>query len=163
MGVYERLGARPGPGGGPAPTLGRAPIGSDMIHRPMDQKTVTQHPDRFWTSTCFDDSCRLRYDFNMRPVPLEDLWNFLSKHIKNVSNGVRMRSWRPLQVGPVRIQHSKRVGLDLFPSLGQKWSGCLVEDVGNTWTWSPIYLFGPSCLPRVFNTLFDTRMYFWKG
>uniref|UniRef100_A0A0A9AQK7 Uncharacterized protein n=1 Tax=Arundo donax TaxID=35708 RepID=A0A0A9AQK7_ARUDO len=29
---------------------------SNTIHGPTAQKTVTQHPDRFWTPTCFDDS-----------------------------------------------------------------------------------------------------------
>jgi hypothetical protein len=33
-GVYERVGARPGLGWGRAPTLGRAPMASDMIHGP---------------------------------------------------------------------------------------------------------------------------------
>jgi hypothetical protein len=48
----------------------------------------------------------LRYVFDMRPIPLEALWNFLSNHIKNVPNGVRMRSWRPLQVGSVMQSES---------------------------------------------------------
>jgi hypothetical protein len=63
----------------------------------------------------------------------------------------------------IRIQRPKCVGLDLFQSLGQEWRGCLVEDLGNTWTCSPINLFGPPFLPCVFNTIFDPRMYFWKG
>jgi hypothetical protein len=56
----------------------------------------------------------------------------------------------------------KRVGFDIFLSLSQKWCGGLVEDVGNTWIWSPINFFGLSCLPCVFNTLFGPCMYFWK-
>jgi hypothetical protein len=98
MGVYERVGARPRPGGGRAPTLGRARMGSNMIHGPTGQNRATQHLDRFWTSTSFDDSHRPRYYFDMRLVPLEALSNYLSNDIKNVPNGVRMRSWRPLQL-----------------------------------------------------------------
>jgi hypothetical protein len=92
MGVYVWVEARPRPGGGRAPTLGCAPMGSNMIHGPTGQNRATQHLDRFWTSTSFDDSHRPRYYFDMRPVPLEDLSNYLSNHIKNVPNGVRMRS-----------------------------------------------------------------------
>jgi hypothetical protein len=33
--------------------------GSNTIHGPAAQKMVTQHPDRFWMSTCFDDSVDL--------------------------------------------------------------------------------------------------------
>jgi hypothetical protein len=98
MGVYERVGARPRPDGGRAPTLEHAPMGSNMIHGPTGQNRATQHLDRFWTSTSFDDSRRLRYYFYMRPVPLEALSNYLSNHIKNIPNGVCMRSWHPLQL-----------------------------------------------------------------
>ena len=28
----------------------------NTIHGPTDQNTVSQHPDRFWTLTCFGDS-----------------------------------------------------------------------------------------------------------
>jgi hypothetical protein len=73
MGVYERVGARSGPGGCHAPTLGRGPMGSDTIHGPTAQKAVTQHPDRFWTSTYFSDSRRLKWNLDMRPAPLESL------------------------------------------------------------------------------------------
>jgi hypothetical protein len=31
-------------------------MGPNTIHSPTDQKTVSQHPGRFWTLTCFDDS-----------------------------------------------------------------------------------------------------------
>jgi hypothetical protein len=60
-------------GGVRAPTLGRARMGSDTIHGPMAQKSVAQHPDRFKMSTCLDDSRRLIYDFDIRPVPLKAL------------------------------------------------------------------------------------------
>jgi hypothetical protein len=98
MGVYERVGTRPRPGGGCAPTLGRTPMGSNMIHGPTGQNRAMQHFDRFWTSTSFDDSRRLKYYFGMRPVPLEALSNYLSNHTKNVPNGLLMRSWHPLQL-----------------------------------------------------------------
>jgi hypothetical protein len=60
-------------------------------------------PYRFWTSTCFDESRCLRYDFDIRPIPLEALWNFLSNHITNVPNRVCMRSWQPLQVISIHL------------------------------------------------------------
>jgi hypothetical protein len=47
MGVYERVGARPRPGGGRALTLGCAPMGSNLIHGPTGQNRATQHLDRF--------------------------------------------------------------------------------------------------------------------
>ena len=31
-------------------------MGPNTIHGPTDQTTVSQHPGRFWTLTCFDDS-----------------------------------------------------------------------------------------------------------
>ena len=31
-------------------------MGPNTIHGPTDQKTVSQHPDRFWMLTCFDES-----------------------------------------------------------------------------------------------------------
>jgi hypothetical protein len=73
MGVYEWVEARTRPGGGRAPTLGCAPMGSNMIHGPTGQIRATQHLDKLWTSTSFDDSHRPRYYFDMRPVPLEAL------------------------------------------------------------------------------------------
>jgi hypothetical protein len=46
------------------------PMVSDKIHGPMAQKMVMQHPDKFWTSNCFDDSHHLKYDFDMKLFPL---------------------------------------------------------------------------------------------
>src|SRR5881394_4446686 len=37
--------------------LGASLMDSNTIHGPMAQKTVTQHPGRFWMLTCFDVSC----------------------------------------------------------------------------------------------------------
>jgi hypothetical protein len=56
MGVYERGRGRPGRGEGRALTLGRAPIGPNLIHSPRGQDMVTQHRDRFCAPHCFDVS-----------------------------------------------------------------------------------------------------------
>ena len=32
-------------------------MGPNTIQGPTDQKTVSQHANRFWMLTCFDDSC----------------------------------------------------------------------------------------------------------
>jgi hypothetical protein len=70
-GVYERGRGQPGCGEGHALTLGRAPIGPNLIHRPRGQDMVTQHRDRFCAPNCFDVSRGLRKNLAMRPVPLE--------------------------------------------------------------------------------------------
>jgi hypothetical protein len=41
-------------------TLGRAPIGPNLIHSPQGQDMVTQHRDRFCAPHCFDVSHGLR-------------------------------------------------------------------------------------------------------
>ena len=64
---------------------------SNTIHGPTGQKTVTQHPGRFWMLTCFDVSRWLRWNFEVKPVALERLWNYLSRELENVENGVCMR------------------------------------------------------------------------
>jgi hypothetical protein len=71
MGVYERGRGRPRHGEGHALTLGRAPIGPNLIHNPRGQDMVTQHRDRFCVPHCFDVSHGLRRNVDMRPVPLE--------------------------------------------------------------------------------------------
>ena len=45
--IYRVLGVTP---------LDAPLMGPNTIHGPTDQKTVSQHPDRFWMLTCFDDS-----------------------------------------------------------------------------------------------------------
>jgi hypothetical protein len=70
-GVYERGRGRPGRGEGHALTLGCAPIGPNMIHSPRGQDMVKQHHDRFCVPHCFDVSCGLRRNLDMRLVPLE--------------------------------------------------------------------------------------------
>jgi hypothetical protein len=40
--------------------------------------------------TCFEDSCWLKKDFNVKLKPLESLSSYLSKHIWIVENGVHM-------------------------------------------------------------------------
>jgi hypothetical protein len=64
-GVYERGRGRPGRGEGRAPTLGRAPIGPNLIHSPRGQDMVTQHHDRFCAPHCFDVSCGLRRNLDV--------------------------------------------------------------------------------------------------
>jgi hypothetical protein len=89
-GVYERGRGRPRCGEGHALTLGRAPIGPNLIHSPRGHDMVTQQRDRFYAPYCFDVSRGLRRNLDMRPVPLESLSSYLSIHIKNVQNGVGM-------------------------------------------------------------------------
>jgi len=64
---------------------------ANMVHGPIAQKTAAQRPDRFWTSYCFGDSRRLRMNLDLKPVPLEAPWNYLSIHITIIQNGLRMR------------------------------------------------------------------------
>ena len=45
-------------------------MGPNTIHSPTDQKTVSQHPDRFWTLTCDHDSRWLQTAFDVRPLRL---------------------------------------------------------------------------------------------
>jgi hypothetical protein len=58
--------------GGLSLTLGRAPIGPNLIHSPRGQDMVTQHCDRFCAPHCFDVS-RGPIGPNLIhiPVPLE--------------------------------------------------------------------------------------------
>ena len=53
----------------------------------------------------------------MRPVPLEALSNFLSNHIKNVPNRVRMRSWHLFQIGLVMQSESSVQNVLAFISI----------------------------------------------
>jgi hypothetical protein len=89
-GVYERGRGRPGCGEGRALTLGRAPIGPNLIHSPRGEDMVTQHRDRFCVPHCFNVFHGLRRNLDIRPVPLESLSSYLSIHINNVQNGVGM-------------------------------------------------------------------------
>jgi hypothetical protein len=71
MEVYERGRGRPRHVEGRALTLGRAPIGPNLIHSPRGQDMVTQHRDRFCALPCFNVSGGLRRNVDMRLVPLE--------------------------------------------------------------------------------------------
>ena len=42
---------------------------------PIGPNTVTQHLDRFWTLTCFDNSCGFQRAFDERPLGLASLSN----------------------------------------------------------------------------------------
>ena len=75
---------------------------ANMVHGPTAQKTAAQRPDRFWTSYCFGDSCRLRMNLGLKLVPLEAPWNYISIHIKIIPNRLRIDfgagcSWTPKQ------------------------------------------------------------------
>jgi hypothetical protein len=70
-GVYERGRGRLGCGEGCALTLGRSPIGPNLIHSPRGQDMVIQHHDRFCAPHCFDVSRGLRRNLDVLPVPLE--------------------------------------------------------------------------------------------
>jgi hypothetical protein len=73
----------------------------------------------------------------------------------NAQNGVQMKSWRPSQVatGLQTESSPETCWIRSLFFLEPKVIGGLLEDVGNTWTWSPIKFFGPPCLSGVFNTL----------
>jgi hypothetical protein len=45
-------------------------MGSDAIHGPTTQQKVSQHQNRIWTLTCFDDSRWLRMNFRVEPFVL---------------------------------------------------------------------------------------------
>ena len=70
-------------------------MGSNTIHGLTDQKTVSQHPDRFWMLTYFNDSYWFRRAFDMRLIGLASLSNYLSIHIWIIKNGVRMWPGHP--------------------------------------------------------------------
>jgi hypothetical protein len=59
------------------------------------KKKVSQHPDRFWTLTCFDDSCWFRRAFDVKPLGLASLSNYLSIHMWIIENRVWMRPGHP--------------------------------------------------------------------
>jgi hypothetical protein len=65
-GVYERGRGQPGRGAGRALTLGRAPIGPNLIHSLRGQDMVTQHRVRFCAPHCFDVSRGLKRNLDMR-------------------------------------------------------------------------------------------------
>jgi hypothetical protein len=98
-GVYERGRGWPGRGESHALTLGRAPIGPNLIHSPRGQYMVTQHHDRFCVSHCFNISRGFRRNLDMRLVLLEIWSSYISIHIKNVKNGVGMWSGRRFWYG----------------------------------------------------------------
>jgi hypothetical protein len=77
---------------GHAPTLGHTSIGLNLIPSPSSQNMARQHPDRFCTLHCFDVSHGVERCLDVRPDPLERLSSYLSIHIKNVQNRVRMWS-----------------------------------------------------------------------
>ena len=52
---------------------GHAPIGLQHDTRAISPKEVTQHPDRFWSSTCFINCRPLRTAMDMNPVELESV------------------------------------------------------------------------------------------
>jgi hypothetical protein len=65
----ERGRGRPGRGEGHALTLGCAPIGPNLIHSPRGQDMITLHRDS--APHCFDVSCGLKRNLDMKLVPLE--------------------------------------------------------------------------------------------
>jgi hypothetical protein len=74
-------------------------MGSTKIHDPIGQKTASQRRNRFWMSTCLDNSRGFWMNLDLKPVPLEDPRNYLSIHIKNVQIWLRMRLGRPFYYG----------------------------------------------------------------
>ena len=76
---------------GSSPTLDAPPNRLKDDTRPIGPNTVTQHLDRFWMLTCFDNSYGFQRDFDVRLLGLSFLSNYLSNHMWIVKNGVRMR------------------------------------------------------------------------
>jgi hypothetical protein len=56
---------------------------------------MKQRRDRFWRLTCSDDSHQLRWNFDVGPLPLVILSNYLSIHLWIVINRVCMQPGRP--------------------------------------------------------------------
>jgi hypothetical protein len=77
---------------GRAPTLGCTSIGLSSIHSPSGQNMARPHPDRFYTPHCFDVSHGTGWCSDVRLDSLERLSSYHSIHIKNIQNGVHMRS-----------------------------------------------------------------------
>jgi hypothetical protein len=77
---------------GHAPTLGHAPIGLNSIHSPSGLNMARQHPDIFCMPHCFDVSYGIERYLDMRLAPVERLSSYLSIHLMNVQNGVRIWS-----------------------------------------------------------------------
>jgi hypothetical protein len=75
---------------GRAPTLGRTPMGLNMIHSPSSQNMARPHLDIFCMSHYFDVYYGIEWCSDVKLDPLEMLSSYLSIHIKNVQNGVHM-------------------------------------------------------------------------
>lgn len=98
---------------GRATTLGRVPNGPNLIHGPLGQNKVTQHLGQKNSPTQIEDSGRLGEDMAMILDPSESRLDKLSIKCLNAQNGVRMKSWRPLQVDVVAQSESSRVTIIL--------------------------------------------------
>jgi hypothetical protein len=73
-------------------------MGSNTIHDPTDQKTMSQHPGIFSTLTCFNDSCWLRMNFDMKLKPLVSISNYLSMHMWIVGSASGIRDGLQLEL-----------------------------------------------------------------
>ena len=75
---------------------GRPQHGLKVRHdtRGIGPKEVAQHPNRFWTLSCFMNFRRLWIAMDLNLVELERLWNYLSNYIKISSNRLHMWPWR---------------------------------------------------------------------
>jgi hypothetical protein len=58
---------------------------------------VTQHLDRIWTLNCFNNSHGFRRAFDIIPLGLVSLSNYLSNHMWIIENEVRTRPEWPIQ------------------------------------------------------------------
>ena len=94
----------------------------------------------------------------MSPDPLENRLDKLSKKVLERPNQSPYEVVATVAIWDyfaVRIQLPKRVVLGLFLSLEPKRRGGLVEDVRNTWIWSPINFINLPCFPYAIKPSLD--------
>jgi hypothetical protein len=165
MEVYERVGAWLGPGGGSCSNPRTCPHGLRHDTRANGPKGGDAAPWQILDVHLFQWFPSTQMEFGYETSAIGSSIKFTFQPYKERPKRTPYEVVASVASWPshaVRNQRPKRVPLDLFPSLGHKWRGGLVKDVGNTWTWSPTNFFDPPYLPWVFNIIFYPNMYFWK-
>jgi hypothetical protein len=98
-----------------APTLGRVRIGLNVIHGPLGQNKVSQHPGQEEVRVTKRRLQPTQKDMDMSPDPFESRLDRLSMKYLNAQNGVRMKSQRSSQV--VAVLQPETSPHDLSPLL----------------------------------------------
>jgi hypothetical protein len=96
--IWEGWG-RPGRGGGCPTTLGHAPMGLHLIHGPLGRIRWRSTWNRLTSGQWFDNCDRHREDMDMSLDPYAILLHPHSREYLNAPIWLRMRPWRPSQVG----------------------------------------------------------------